>query len=220
MSRITWVVAHFKEDLTWLQPVADRAIIYHKGGDTGSIPACFKNVVLLPNIGRESHTYLAHIAHNYHNLSEFVLFVQGSVSDHVGNEWDVHSMEQHIMNSQRPLTTFHAPVGRLEGNNWNGLDHCGIVASALRDGHMLYAGIPPRQWWEQYLESPAPETGVKFFIFGIFGVTRQAIHKHTISYYGKLLNEFERNPHISPEIGHFMERSWLTIFDSEEAYST
>jgi hypothetical protein len=67
------VVACYNESIEWLLPYNDIAIIYHKGPH--KIPP-FDNVIVLPNIGREGHTYLHHIIENYSNLSDRVTFIQ------------------------------------------------------------------------------------------------------------------------------------------------
>ena len=67
------VNARFNEDLKWLEDFTDFNIhIYNKGNNID-----LKNVVL-PNIGREAHTYLTHIVNNYDNLDDFIVFCQGN----------------------------------------------------------------------------------------------------------------------------------------------
>ena len=77
------VVAHYNEDLRWLVPYADHCHVYHKGGNNWEWPVEFKQWDTLPNVGRESHTYLHHIITNYHCLANVTLFVQGEVKNHI-----------------------------------------------------------------------------------------------------------------------------------------
>lgn len=64
------VVAKFQEDTAWTELVDDYKItIYTKGVD-------------LPNIGRESSTYLHHIINNYKNLADITVFCQGDPFTH------------------------------------------------------------------------------------------------------------------------------------------
>jgi hypothetical protein len=84
------VVAHYSEDLDWLLPVANDATIYGKGEAPQSTN--FSPAINLPNIGRESHTYLHHIVENYDSLARISMFLQGGIygngngdkPDHVG----------------------------------------------------------------------------------------------------------------------------------------
>lgn len=74
------VVSHYNEDLSWLDSISsrfDKITIYHKGTDQS-----FDNV--LPNIGRESHTYLWHIV-NANEYAANTVFTQGNPSDHISD---------------------------------------------------------------------------------------------------------------------------------------
>lgn len=74
------VVARYNEDLSWVSSTnVDRYFIYNKG-DT-SIP----NEILLPNIGREAHTFCYHLAHNYNDMGDYTAFCQGGSLAHGGN---------------------------------------------------------------------------------------------------------------------------------------
>jgi hypothetical protein len=70
------VVARYNENLDWLKKIKKskdlKITVYNKGKDDINIP-----YIKLPNIGRESHTYLYHIINNYDNLSDQTIFCQG-----------------------------------------------------------------------------------------------------------------------------------------------
>lgn len=65
------VVARYNENIDWLNGIEFDYIVYNKGSDL-DMPN-----IKLPNIGREAHTYLHHIIHNYAFLDEFTVFCQG-----------------------------------------------------------------------------------------------------------------------------------------------
>ena len=73
-GKVEMVIARYNEDLGWLKDVPKniKITIYNKGEDDISYP-----YIRLPNIGRESHTYLYHIINNYDNLAERTIFCQG-----------------------------------------------------------------------------------------------------------------------------------------------
>ena len=74
-SQLHLVIAHYNEDLSWLEDFASLPrTIYTKSG-TGPNR--------LPNVGREAHTYLHHIIENYDKLAEITVFLQGNPCDHV-----------------------------------------------------------------------------------------------------------------------------------------
>ena len=70
------VIARYKENLDWLKKIKKskdiKITVYNKGPNDINIP-----FIPLPNIGRESHTYLYHIINNYDNLADQTVFCQG-----------------------------------------------------------------------------------------------------------------------------------------------
>jgi hypothetical protein len=86
---IDMVVAHYNEDLSWLEYVRPfvRLFIYHKGNN----PDTNNDYIILNNVGKETHTYLTHIINNYDNLAEVTVFVQGRISDHNPNDVDPYN---------------------------------------------------------------------------------------------------------------------------------
>lgn len=77
--RIELVIARYNENLDWLEDVPKniRITIYNKGKDDIPYP-----YISLPNVGRESHTYLYHIIQNYDNLADKTIFCQGDTIFH------------------------------------------------------------------------------------------------------------------------------------------
>lgn len=71
---ISIIVAHYNEDLKWLDSIDYHKVIYSKGEN--------KIGISLPNIGRESHTYCHHIINNWNYLSEYTIFCQGNPFEH------------------------------------------------------------------------------------------------------------------------------------------
>jgi len=72
------VVAHYAEDLKWIKEASDAAptasfVVYTKGPKMDDA-----TTEVLPNVGREAHTYLHHIVNNYDNLSPWTVFTQGA----------------------------------------------------------------------------------------------------------------------------------------------
>lgn len=73
------VVSSHGENLSWLENVWHPKKIYNKEWNIKP------NTVHLPNVGRESHTYIHHIYHNYENLCDVTVFCQGTPFDHCPN---------------------------------------------------------------------------------------------------------------------------------------
>ena len=75
------VVARYEEDIRWINTLPihsySRVYIYNKGSES-EFPIPRSIVHSLPNYGREAHTYLHHVIHNYERLADVTLFLPGS----------------------------------------------------------------------------------------------------------------------------------------------
>lgn len=76
------VVARHDEDIAWSEPFRRIRTVYHKPGaflyrtpHTNSLARA--DTVILPNIGREAHTYISHIVNNYDALADWTVFLHG-----------------------------------------------------------------------------------------------------------------------------------------------
>jgi len=87
------VVAHYREDTRWIHELESEynVFVYHKDNSLSArefdrVPVYRREGSILhcdlPNVGRESHTYLYHIVKNYENLAETTAFIQGNPFDH------------------------------------------------------------------------------------------------------------------------------------------
>ena len=65
------VIAKYKEDVTWTNKIKEHKITVYDKSDSPII-----NSIKLPNIGRETHTFLHHIVENYNNLTDQIYFSQ------------------------------------------------------------------------------------------------------------------------------------------------
>lgn len=64
------IIAKYKEDISWVNDLKFPYIVYDKSKD-------------IPNVGRESETYLRYIIENYNNLPDIIVFLQGNPFDHL-----------------------------------------------------------------------------------------------------------------------------------------
>lgn len=93
------VVARCHESLAWLRRVPEsfQITVYDKGdGASGGHT--------LPNLGREAHTYLHHIAEHYDQLADLTVFVQGHPFDHAP---DLHHFLRSLAEGDRQVDEFH-----------------------------------------------------------------------------------------------------------------
>jgi Protein of unknown function (DUF3431) len=86
---MTIVVARYKEDISWLNFLkAANSNINTFVINKFHVDDPMSNMVL-PNVGRESHSYLWYIINNYVCLDDFTCFVQGSPFFHCPNVIDI-----------------------------------------------------------------------------------------------------------------------------------
>jgi hypothetical protein len=110
------VIARYNEDLSWLKkiPKSIKITIYNKGIDDIENMKNLKNlkynIIKLPNIGRESHTYLYHIINNYDKLADKTIFCQGDSIFHSPGFLDLLKNIK-LFEPVQPLSAFYWPEG-------------------------------------------------------------------------------------------------------------
>lgn len=198
--KVEYVIAHYKEDLEWLMPVRNQAHIYHKGENKISLND-FKLVKTLPNIGREGHTYLKHIVDNYDHLADITFFLQGHIDDHI-----------YPGNSPRKMLSDTLSQGVSFANNVFTYSSWGFAREWLESNHfknMTFSKYTFGAYWEYIFKRKHPEQ-ISISYGGCFAVTKEKIYKHPKEFYIRILNTMEDGS--NPEVGHYLERMWVTIF--------
>lgn len=110
------VIARYNEDLSWLVdiPKSIKITIYNKGNDDIDKMNSIKNlkftVIKLPNIGRESHTYLYHIINNYDKLAHRTIFCQGDSIFHSPGFINLLKNVK-LFQPVQPLSAYYWPEG-------------------------------------------------------------------------------------------------------------
>ena len=198
------VVAHYStsnhpESLDWLQDIhqkrPDARIFVYSKGDIAivpiDVPAC---VIPLPNVGRESQTYLQHIINNYNDLADHVLFTQGAPLDH------------------RPSTELYADFIFSITECHQPPNKCCIMPSwKYVVGTIKDSGGSIGDWWTHVFDkNEIYPHELSVLWFGIFNVRRSNILSRSIAFYERALLTVAHD--INPEEGHFFERTWGNIF--------
>ena len=214
-SSTQFVIAHYNEDLTWVDPIIQSTIIYTKGSFR-STPYP-DNTLTLPNIGREGHTYLHHIVSQYESLAEITVFLQGRIDDHISLlPREIEERARHT--EPGDVTTF--PWRELEiFDCWDGIpwaDYpCWEKWSAMRSKQ---APKTPGQYIQGLLHLEKVPESIGFQPGALFAVHRDTIRMRPLSMYKELLKEFflGEMAHVNPETGHYMERFWLALWKPKE----
>lgn len=189
------VVARYNEDIEYLSLYAPSCMIYNKGNEF--IPIIFKNIINLPNIGREGHTYLYHIINNYNNLADNTLFIQGNISDH-----KMFNIIDYIKNNDIKGKISQIKIKKLT----NKINFDKKYLNNLKKSNMTSF-----QFINNILNIKLDNIESIPIIWGAnFCVSKSLILSKPIEYYQNLIKylEYDNNP----EEGHFFERSWYIIF--------
>ena len=125
------VIARYNEDISWLSKVKNMKItIYNKGEDNIN-----KKSIKLPNIGRESHTYLTHIIDNYDNLADITIFSQGDPFFHSPDFINLIKKPD-LFEPIQPLTYYYSPAINKASNE---------EKKIVIDKKFRINGMPPTQ---------------------------------------------------------------------------
>ena len=191
------VVARYSEDLAWLRrvPRGFRITVYDKGDGTSG-------GVLLPNCGREAHTYLHHLCERYDTLADLTVFAQGRPFDHAP---DLHARLRALARGEESVEDFL----------WFGF----VADTDDSRGRRLFVPwsknpqrceLPMDPFHEAIFGVPGPET-YRFFVGAQFAVTAAAVRRRNRDFYvaaRKLASDL-------PLAAHCFERCWDRIFGAD-----
>lgn len=194
------VVARYNEDLSWLPQDDPYVKVYNKGQSLLS-----KNGFLsLPNIGRESHTYLTYIVDNYDTLPNVVFFTQGS-PDHMGG----HPIEYFIGIQGNCSENHHVTKGP-----YYTFDSDGHLRDHVHYGQLYKSELNFYDWFTKYIDSNIDPRGyITWYMGATFSVKKEKILSRSREYYQELLKQFP-DGESNPEVGHYFERSWYYMFNA------
>jgi len=210
----TLVVARYNESLHWLasiDDVVDEVAVYCKSDVPLDVPpglAARVRVAPLPNVGRESHTYLHHIVSSYDAIvgdpEGITLFYQGDP----GNEVVAYTRDGMRDARSVGVNVCHAAQ---HGNNewWGAVPLFRNPVYRNCDQRLNAHDEPFGAWFERHLGRPLPSPS-PWIIAANVVVRNDRIASHPREFYRALLALVD--DHDSPEDGHFFERTWMHVF--------
>jgi hypothetical protein len=225
MVCVDLVIARYNENLNWVAETTKdleklghtvRVFIYNKG----DVLAHLKNI-FLPNVGRESHTYLYHIVNNYEEYSDstrehkHIVFLQGDFIDHT-KTW----FQGYVTQTQLICGFVNDSIKHNASISWAKKHERVGMNAAIWDFRIdQHNGkqLEPRadscfgEWFVKNVEDKKhfQKSGLlNWWIAGLFAVNSSLLTQKPKIYFSNLLDQLN---HIDPEIGHFFERSWVYI---------
>jgi hypothetical protein len=185
------ILSRYKEtDTTWyniLKNEYDNVIIFNK----------FNGKNLLPNVGREGHTYLYYIVNNYDNLPDEMLFSQYDPTDHFHRK-NIH--EYRDINHMN----FFLKSSILDFICINAKDYDVFVRKRPVDWIKYYNLLYNNNIDFNHVVS------IGACLNGVFRVTKQSVLRHSKDFYDRALSMLSKDRH--PTEGYFFERAWKYIF--------
>lgn len=199
-----FVIAHHKENLDWLAPVADYCHVYDKGHEAARKPSFHvMKWEELPNVGREAHTYLHHIIWNYEHLANITVFLQGQLTDHAPDFCFQTPME-FLERAKKGVRC----IVKGKYSDWGRIPHVGKWKKAWDSGLMRHANRSVGQFYHMAFRR-APPTSVDVCLAGCFSATRRCLLQHPKEFYQRMISTL--SDHSDPEEVHYIERLWFTI---------
>jgi hypothetical protein len=191
------VVARHEEDLSWLKrvPPTFRVTVYNKGRP-------LPHTTRLPNIGREAHTYLHHLAERRSDLADVTVFVQGRPFDHAP---DLHARLRALAEGRESVPDFHW-LGFLADTD----DSRGRRLFVPWSKNPARTELQLDEFHRRLFGHPGP-ADYRFFVGAQFAVTRAAAHRRTAAFYRRALRLAGDFP-LAP---HCFERCWDRIFHKD-----
>jgi hypothetical protein len=220
------VIAKYKEDTSWIANLNKNkfnTIIYNK---IDNLEKPIDNN--LPNIGRESYTYIYYIVKNYYNLPESVIFLQGFPLDHCGNIpeiWSRYFSNIHLFDNYCNYANYckHEQTSeqkemqdKLTITLVNYLNHKNDFNSLEFFGNIVYCNNTyDHEKKLLYNQLKINNISNKFSVGAQFIVPSSYIKNKSLSFWETLLNLHVSNNSdsiCSQTTPNTLEQSWIDIF--------
>lgn len=190
------VVARYTESLNWLRnaPKTIRQTVYDKHPSDPHPGA-----VLLPNVGREAHTYLTHLSARYDTLSEYTVFCQGKPFDHAS---DFHHRLRKFAQQPAVIGEFRW-LGHLIDTDDDQGERLFKPWSKNEDGRSLDV-----RGFHRALFGTNGPAEYPFVLGAQFAVHRDLVRRRSRAFYEKALELAV----AFPDAAHCYERLWDRVF--------
>ncbi|MDP2848244.1 MAG: DUF3431 domain-containing protein [Humidesulfovibrio sp.] len=211
------VVARYREDLSWLRELGLPSTVYNKGPELSpELLPPETRLLVLPNLGREAHTFLTHIIRRYDALPEFTAFLQGDPFAHLAPPDGPRASPQALRLRLLEMAAQNQPFAGLA---WfrlrcDGLGRPHDLADPAKEGRWKGWGknIPVARVFEELFGSPAPQEFIARAPTGNMLVRRDRILARSRGFYQRALDLVLADADDAENTGHALERLWQTVF--------
>ena len=214
---MTIVVARYNEDLAWTrEPPFDQFcyLVYNKGPNEDFDKTHVTQVITLPNVGRESHTFLYHIVSQYERLTPLQVFFSGSMNLSHKKAMGKDILKRLLANggTRAPYVCKHTSQSIRQLFMGFMLSHwtCTDKKNKELNAESLLQPSPLRPYERWYQHHFGDQEAYDHRCAGVFAVDARDILQHPVTRYEKLMEGV--SGHSNPEEGHYLERSWAAVF--------
>lgn len=171
----------------------------------------------LPNVGRESHTYLQHIVATYPNFPGATLFVQGNPFPHLPQSMGPRELGDEALH----LADRGVPFKGLAFYSLK-CDHLGrphAMSDPAKAGQWAGWGkdIPVGRVYSELFAGPVPLRYHAKGAASLFLVSRRRLLSRPLALYRRALEIVLSDPQDAENTGHAFERLWSVIFNGYTA---
>ena len=158
-------------------------------------------------------TYLYHIIHNYDRLANVTIFTTGSADMiHKNVQLDFTIKKALETNTTvlygAPFTDGVREMYNFQLDSWTASSEKNMDSDPAKNQLEPAPLRPFGKWYTTHF----PNHPLHFVTFGgVFGIDKTHVHHHDVEFYKQLLDQFPN--HSNPEVGHYFERAWVSIFD-------
>ena len=203
------VVVRYSEDLSWIikEFPNTKVTVYNKGIDNLSLPDnC--NIIKTANVGYLGGTYLQHIANNYNNLADRVLFLQGNPFDVYVHLPLIKYKDALPFRCNNIIAICTKSTIEKENNHLNELDW-----KSGKYSNFILSEFDMIDFTQEYIRDYPTDAPIYFNYGAEFAVDKQKILCNPQEHYQNMLPQFNTT---FPMQDHYMERLWDLLFDCDD----
>ena len=208
----TIIISRYNEDVQWFSDLNtfSKKIIYNKGDKLE--PQKNIEIINLPNVGRESHTWLYHIVKNFETLSIYNIFLQGRIDD-LGC-MSFNDPNKYLLKLKK-YSFVTSRFGLLGPYHWKenlGIENDIRYKDDWETGKISRNIHGFRKYAKKFFRDIPLITATSYG--GCFGVTKKSIRNLNKNLYINLLKTVSNHSH--PIEAHYLERLWCYMFSKND----
>ena len=214
-NSIELVISRYNENLNWINtyPFNKYPVICYNKGDHDNFIINNKDhkIINLKNVGKCDHTYLYHIINNYDNLADVTVFLPGSINMNYKIGKAKRTLYELDKNKQSVFICNYFKDVKKDLYNFKLDTHKTAYSENFVENNDISMEKSKVRPFGKWYESKFGDLVIHHVSFwGIMAISKEHIQQHSKQYYIDLIKDVENT--VSPEAGHYMERSWEAIF--------